>query len=207
MSDLELTQVAETYVQRINAGDAAAFDELIRLSRERMEKNTRRLLREYARVRRWEQTDDVVQQATLRMYRAVSEVRFEDARHFFRMMALQIRRELLDLARKHSGPEGMAYHHRTQANPAEQSGPVAPLWEGATLGDDPQAAAQWAEFHRLIETLPEEQRELFDLIYYHELSQEEVAQMLGTSDRTIRRRWREAKLALGALLPDSVFPD
>jgi RNA polymerase sigma-70 factor (ECF subfamily) len=44
--------------------------------------------------------------------------------------------------------------------------------------------------------LPDQEREVFDLLYYEGVSQDEAAAILGCSARTIRRRWNEAKLRL-----------
>ena len=55
--------------------------------------------------------------------------------------------------------------------------------------------------------MPTEHRELFDLLYYSGLSQEEAAEVLGVSERTVKRRWRSAKLVLydrlGGQMPGS----
>ena len=44
--------------------------------------------------------------------------------------------------------------------------------------------------------LPDEEREVFDLIFYQELSQADAAELLDVSVRTVKRRWRSAKLLL-----------
>jgi RNA polymerase sigma-70 factor (ECF subfamily) len=41
-----------------------------------------------------------------------------------------------------------------------------------------------------------EKRQAFDLLFYQGLSQEESAAVLGVSVRTLKRRWREARLDL-----------
>lgn len=53
---------------------------------------------------------------------------------------------------------------------------------------EPGRLAAWTEFHRSIEALPTEDREIFDLLWYQELSQAEAAALLNVSERTIRRR-------------------
>ena len=53
---------------------------------------------------------------------------------------------------------------------------------------------EWGEFHELVEQLPERQREVFELLWYHELNQEEAAEVLGISSRQVKRIWRDAKL-------------
>ena len=65
--------------------------------------------------------------------------------------------------------------------------------------------AAWTEFHRQIDRLPDEEREIFDLLWYQGLSQAEAASLLKVSERTVKRRWQSACLklhrALGGELP------
>ncbi len=49
---------------------------------------------------------------------------------------------------------------------------------------------------RTTERLPAEEREVFDLLWYQELSQAEAAALLGVSERTIKRRWQSARIML-----------
>jgi RNA polymerase sigma-70 factor (ECF subfamily) len=56
--------------------------------------------------------------------------------------------------------------------------------------------AAWAEFHQQIGSLPDEEREVFDLLWYQGLSQTEAAGVLHVSERTIKRRWQAARYAL-----------
>lgn len=57
-----------------------------------------------------------------------------------------------------------------------------------------------------MEGLPEEEREIFDLLWYQGLTQAEAANLLNISDRTVKRRWQSARLLLhdrlGGQLPD-----
>src|SRR4051812_41715731 len=89
-------------------GNETARSELIRHSCHRLEKLTRRMLRGFPHLRRWEQTDDVLQNALMRLHRALANVKPESARHFFNIAAKEIRWELLDLAKCHFGPQGHA---------------------------------------------------------------------------------------------------
>ena len=54
----------------------------------------------------------------------------------------------------------------------------------------------YGEFHQKVEELPKEQREVFDLLYYHGVTQPEAAQVLGMSERTLKRRWQETRQAM-----------
>ncbi len=199
------TTVIEGWLNRLKAGDESAREELIRCACGRLERLTRKMLRSYGRIHRWEQTDDVLQNALMRLYRALADVCPDTATDFFRLAALNIRRELLDLAKHYYGPQGAGSRHATVARKADREEPSAE--EPADLQEeDPGRLAAWTAFHSQVELLPEEERELFDLLWYQELSQAEAAALLNVSERTIKRRWASARLrlhqALGGFLPD-----
>ena len=59
---------------------------------------------------------------------------------------------------------------------------------------------QWAHFHDSVDALPEVEREVFELIWYHELSRAEAAGLLAAPVEEIRRLWRSARLQLHELL-------
>ena len=86
-------------LERLAAGDASARDELIAIACERMRGIAHRMLRSFPTVRRWDETDDVVQNAAMRLVRALNQITPRDPRGFIGLAAVQIRRELLDLAR------------------------------------------------------------------------------------------------------------
>ncbi len=44
--------------------------------------------------------------------------------------------------------------------------------------------------------LPEKEREVVDLLYFHGLTQIETATLLGIAERTVRRHWTIAKVKL-----------
>ena len=51
-----------------------------------------------------------------------------------------------------------------------------------------------------MQLLPEAEREVFDLLWYEGLTQAEAARVLGVTDRTVKNRWRSAKLELQRVL-------
>src|SRR4029077_21278671 len=107
------TVLLNALLARAQAGDSAARDDLIRRCSRRLELLTRKMLRDFPAVRRWEETGDVFQNAAVRLVRALNAVTPTSTREFFGLAAEQIRRELVDLARHYRGPEG---HDRNLAN-------------------------------------------------------------------------------------------
>ena len=62
--------------------------------------------------------------------------------------------------------------------------------------DSPENLLAWAEFHEQVEELPENEREVFQLIWYSGTTQREAAELLGISERTVLRRYCRARLQL-----------
>ena len=172
-------------------GDAAAHEALLNHACDRLLRLTRKMFRSFPSLRRWEQTDDVFQNSMVRLHRALAEVKVESVRHFFNLAAVQVRRELLDLGKHHFGPEGDAANHHTDGQPADDAG--GSLRDSA---EEPDDLSGWSEFHALVEKLPPDELEVVNLLYYEGLSQEEAANVLGISLRTIKRRWQAAKVRL-----------
>lgn len=193
------TVAIQDRLDRLRAGDELARRELIECACQRLERLTRKMLHGWQRVHRWEETSDVMQNAMLRLYRALASAQPASVADFFRLAALNIRRELFDLAKHYYGPCGAGARHATIGLRAQGSEEPA-AWEPAESDSDPARAAAWAEFHAQVETLPDEEREVFDLLWYQELSQAEAAGVLGVSERTVKRRWAAARLSLHKLL-------
>ncbi len=198
------TTEIQVRLDRLRAGDGAAIDGLLTIAADRLNRLARKMLKDFPGVARWEQTEDVAQNALIRLDRALRAVAPPTARDFFRLAAAQIRRELIDMARHHYGPRGPGAHHSTQADRAGPSdgGPL-PATPDTTY--DPGRLAAWAEFHGAVDSLSDDDRELFDLLWYQGVSQAEAAALLGVSERTVHSRWLAARVrlndALGGQLP------
>jgi len=185
-------------LERLRAGEATAREEMLRHCCDRLRHLTHRMLGRFPGVRRWEQTDDVLQNVLLRLHRALGEVRPATPREFLGLAATLIRRELIDLARHHYGPLGAAAHHASAA-PIASTGPASAL-DPADSTNDPGRLAAWREFHEAVAALPGEEREVCDLLWYQGLTQPEAAALLGLSERTLKRRWQGVRLKLFDLL-------
>ena len=189
--------VIQGWIDRFRAGDESARDSLIECAADRLSRLTRKMIKSYPRVHRWEQTDDVLQNALIRLDRALRAVAPPTARDFFRLAAAQIRRELIDLARHYQGPLGLGANYSTQADAGRGAAEPA---EPTSMAGDADRLATWTEFHQRIEALPAEEREIFDLLWYQELTQAEAAVVLDVSERTIGRRWLSARVRIGQAL-------
>jgi RNA polymerase sigma factor (sigma-70 family) len=192
----------EACIARLAAGDMTARDELVALACTRMQRLARKMLKTFPVVRRWEETGDVVQNAALRLYRALGQVVPDGARGFVGLAAVQIRRELLDLAKKHAAASSYAANHETNyqrcGDEMQAKVDAAPAESLA-----PESLARWSQLHEAAAGLPAEERELFHMVWYMGLTQAEASTLLGCSTRTVKRRWESAKALLAAAMPHS----
>ncbi len=167
------------FVDRLRAGDPASANYLLRQVCSRLERLARRMLKGFPNVKRWVDTDDVLQNALVRLLRTLQAVRPESTRDFFNLAAVHIRRELLDLAR----------HYRNRLDVA--SGSESAAGAAVEVPDQRDVAAdldQWSAFHTVVEQLPGEEREVVALMFYHGWTQAEIGELLGVDARTVRRR-------------------
>lgn len=178
-------------------GDPDIHNQIIDHVCERLRFLTRKMLRGFPAVKRWSETDDVLQATMLRLHRSLSDVRPESPRQFYGLATKQIRRELIDLARHYQGPHGIGANHHTD------DGGIASAKTSTEV--QPDSLESWTQFHEAVEDLPDEQKEVVGLIWYEDVSQPEAAEMLGISLATLKRRWQAARLALFELLKDVEF--
>lgn len=181
------------FLDDLGAGDSAARDALIGRTFGRLRALAHRMFRGQPGLHAAVETDDVLQGAAVRLHRCLPEVRPATVHHFFALASLQIRRELIDLARHHLGAHGAKAARAVEFGESDSGGRgvVAEPHEGP-----PADLEGWTRFHEAAAGLPGEERATFDLLWYHDLSQAEAADILQVSERTVKRRWRSARLLL-----------
>jgi RNA polymerase sigma factor (sigma-70 family) len=159
-------------IEQLNAGDVSVRGELINIACANLHRLTSALRLEVAGFAVRLDTDQILQSAELRLYQSLHDLPIKDVRHFYQMAAVEIRRELIEVC-----------HACGSQSAADQSMSPADL-------------EQWAHFHQCVDELPSQQRDVFELLWYHELKQTDVAQLLKVSIKEVRRLWRDARLSL-----------
>jgi RNA polymerase sigma-70 factor (ECF subfamily) len=182
-------------------GEHRAYDDIIALASERLLKLTRKMLRGYSQLQRWEQTDDVFQNAAMRLHKSLKKLRPDSPRAFFGLATLEIRRTLIDLCRHHFGPEGAARKHQSDIKDRFSHNDRGLLQNKPDEHDDESLEA-WSRFHEAVERLPEAEREIVHFVWYGGMTQAEVASVLGVSVPTVKRRWYRARLQLQTTLEE-----
>jgi RNA polymerase sigma factor (sigma-70 family) len=179
---MNTTARLQELLDQLHAGQEPARDALLEQSLDRVRLLAQRMFRRQNDLRRQAETDDVVSKAMLRLHRALAQVRPPNVRAFYGLAATHIRFVLRDLVREKAADQRVTF--------------LAEPGDPPTTTDEPSDLAQWSEFHERIAALPDEQRELFDLLFYQGLEQAEAAELLGMPLRTLKRKWQHARLAL-----------
>jgi RNA polymerase sigma-70 factor (ECF subfamily) len=143
------------------------------------------------------QADELLGAVVERLLKALREARPATARQFFALACQHMRWELNDLAR------------RLDEQPAAEALPdeSLPAQASSSSGLSPDGRRILAA----IDSLPEGEREAFDLVRIQGLSQSEAAQVLEVSVMTVNRRLNRGlqllTAALGDLYPGDEEPD
>jgi RNA polymerase sigma factor (TIGR02999 family) len=173
---------------RLRAGDAeardalfaAAYSELHRLARSRLRDGGRNTLLE---------TTGLVHESFLRFVNA-GELRAEDRRAFFAYASQVMRSVIVNSARERLAQK--------------RGGDWRPLTLSTQLGADVAADEETLlRVHEALEDLEQADARLAQVAqmrYFGGYSEQEIAETLGVSDRTVQRDWEKARLILAAAL-------
>jgi RNA polymerase sigma factor (sigma-70 family) len=135
------------------------------------------------------ETDELLGGVVAGLLTALQKVRPQTVRQFFALATQHMRWQLNDLAR--------LLDERPRAAALAESGVAAPPASGDSCLS-PDARRMLAA----IEGLPEDEREVFDLVRIQGLTHTEAAEVVGISVKTVQRRLNRARLLLAERLAD-----
>jgi RNA polymerase sigma-70 factor (ECF subfamily) len=194
MPDEPTTVVVQRYLDALagDAPDEAVIRELLERAVGRLRLLCANLLyRSYPRLTRPPvnlETDELLGGVVARLLTALRTTRPPTVRQFFGLACQHMRWQLNDLAR------------RLDEQPA-----VGSLPEAGVASPPSSASGLTPDGRRMlgaIEGLPEDEREIFDLVGIHGLTHAETATVVGVSEKTVQRRLNRAKLLLAEKLAD-----
>ncbi len=139
--------------------------------------------------------ESVVSETWMRLVGALEKTQPQTVDGFFGLVFHKVRQVLLDMA----GDQRRDDRRRRD----RQQGGIDPSTPEAIdrtdTTHDPQRLAILTEFHEQVEKLPAGERTVFELHYYGDFSQVEIAQMLGLQRKQVSRLWLAAvgRLARG----------
>lgn len=176
-------------LQQLHAGDAAALDQLYPLVYDELRRAAvRALARE--RVAHTLQATELVHEAYLKLLGPL-HVDWQNRAHFLAVAARAMRQILVDHARRrHAEKRGGGVEHVTLGDP--EADPSLPAEELLALDD---------ALHRLEEVEPR-LRTVVEYRFFGGLTEREIAQVLGVTERTVQRDWVKAR----AWLYKEIYP-
>lgn len=180
---------------RLAAGDPRAREDILAVCMARLHVIASRMLSDFPVVRRWNDTGDILQGGLVRLHRALADVQPTTPRDLLALATTQMHRELIDLARKYAGPRSHAAHHNTNSIRGNDN-----LQQTDLANERDPELERWETFHEAIERLPPEEREVFRLVWYFGCDQQQVAETLGCSTRTVKRHWQAGRQAVATAL-------
>jgi RNA polymerase sigma factor (sigma-70 family) len=178
-------------IDRLRRGDADARRELLQRAHDRLLRIAATIFRQdFPALHGRHDLESVVSEVWMRLVSALEKTQPETVDGFFGLVFLKVRQVLLDMAqnqRRLDARQGQGQ------SPADGSGSdtLAGLDQADTT-HDPGRLAVLTEFHEQIEKLPEDQRRIFELHYYGDFSQAEIAQTLGVPRKQVSRLWLTA---------------
>jgi len=175
-------------IQQARSGDAAAlhrvfdatYDELRAMARQRLRTNSRGTLLD---------TTSLVHESFLR-FAQNGQLRIQDRQHFLRYASQTMRSVVVDYVR-----ERMAMR---------RGGDVAHVTLNTQFGNqEADGAAEILRVHEALDelnALDERMAQVVEMRYFAGMTEAEIAEALGVTDRTVRRDWEKARLLLSRAL-------
>ena len=133
--------------------------------------------------------DELLGDVVVRLLTSLRTTRPPTVRQFFALANQHMRWQLNDLARR--------LDERPAAAALAESGIAAP-----PASTDSRLSPDGRRMLEVIEGLPEDEREVFDLIGIQGLTHAETAAVVGVSEKTVQRRLNRARLLLAEQLAD-----
>ena len=134
------------------------------------------------------ETDELLGGVVAALLTALRTTRPAGVRQFFALACQHMRWQLNDLARR--------LDERPPAAALPEAGIAAPASTGSCLTPDGRRVLT------AIDGLPEDEREIFDLVGIQGLTHPEAAAVVGVSEKTVQRRLNRARLLLAERLAD-----
>jgi RNA polymerase sigma factor (sigma-70 family) len=181
-------------LDRLRQGDRVARRQLLERACERLRRLAGRMLHgSFPELARRHEVDSVVNETWVRLLQALEKTEPPSVADFFRLAAHKFRQVLLDMAqseRRRAQREVLGLSGTGSDGPA----PSAPS------SSDPARLALWTEFHEKVAILSEQERAVFEMHYYLDLPQVEIAKVLELHPRKVSYLWIAATEKLGELL-------
>ncbi|GMV60354.1 MAG: ECF-type sigma factor [Burkholderiaceae bacterium] len=187
-SDPPLTQLLAQAAQ----GERAALDRVFAALYPELRKIAHARLRARGGVAQLD-TTSLVHESFLRLVDA-AQLALADRKHFFTYAAKTMRNIVIDFARAELAERRGGGHAELRLDTA--------LANELPAGDDGQTLVRVNDALLALEAIDAELAQVVEMRYFAGYSETEVAELLGSSERTVRRQWEKARAFLLATLQE-----
>ena len=182
-----MTELERTLLRRLRDRDERAFKELIEAHRDRVFNISYRMLSNR------EEAQDVAQEVFITVFKTIDTFREESkfSTWLYRVTVNHCKNRIKYLARRHDRDRDELDENTRETNGAIATPVRAPQPDRALEGAQIEVLLEAA-----IKTLDDDQREVVVLRDIEELSIEEICEITGLADGTVKSRLHRARLAL-----------
>jgi RNA polymerase sigma factor (sigma-70 family) len=184
-------------IEQLRNGDDSARGALLQRVHHRLRRIAAAVFRkEFPRLRSRHELNSVVDEAWAGVMQALETTHPDSAEQFYGLIFHRVRQVLLEMARSQTRRDGRF----AQMPQDEGESAAAPPSGAEDTTQDPAALVFWTDVHREVEGLPPDQRMVFDLHYFAEIPQAEIARLLDLRPKQVSRLWLSATLHLAERL-------
>lgn len=169
----------DNLLPKLAEGGDRAISELLTVTNNRLRHLAQKKMAGFERVRSEAETDDILQEALLKLNRALHACPPQSSYEYLGLAALQIQRVLLDLARR---------VHDKESTKIDT--------DAATPDTDGIPTDDMVSFHEAVTLLPDPLQSVFRLHYYLGIKQDDIARQLQIDRTTVSRQIRKASLLI-----------
>jgi len=196
MSD-NTTADLQDLIEKLRHGDESAREALLDRVYHRLRQIAGLVLhQDFDRLEAHHELDSVVDEAWAQLVQALKKTQPTTVDDFYGLIFRKVRHVLLDMARQERRheqrrlgdlPNGGRFDSDLRYDPSDTT-------------YEPSQLAFWTEFHREVESLPDDQRAVFDFHYFAEFPQAEIARLLQLHPKQVSRLWIAATVRLAERL-------
>jgi RNA polymerase sigma factor (sigma-70 family) len=195
LKEIANTTSLECLLDRLRAGDPTARDLLIQRTAGRIQRHIHFMLGgSFDRVVRAGRTDDVFQEVSIRLQRALADLCPENVNQLMGLVAELVRRELIDQCRN------IDCDRLRQALQPANSSDSCPDNDAVESISGIGTLEQWTILHELVPHLDDRVREVFKQRYYNGLSFPEIGCVVEIGEEAARKRFDLALVQLRRFL-------
>jgi RNA polymerase sigma factor (sigma-70 family) len=179
----------QNLIDRLQRGDDSARRQLLERAHDRLLRIAATIFKEdFPGLQGRHALESVVSEVWMRLAVALQTVHPETVDGFFGLMFQKVRQVLLDMATRQRRDDALG--RAVSIDPSDQG--RHPAADPADTTYEPARLAALTEFHRQVEKLPDDERSVFELQYYGDFSQAEIARIRGIHPKQVSRLWLAA---------------